>query len=113
MRSFGGNGALRPDVAWCFSLSRSQYLRDLDDGGTHYASSAARAPGIAMIMIVAAVVVLSLCAVRPRGFVAPHLWRPSAPSAIAVSRSWPTKRRYSSSALAIVSRSLSRTDLLL
>jgi len=44
-------------------------LRDLDDGGTHYASSAAGAPGIAMIMIVAAVVVLSLCAVRPRGFV--------------------------------------------
>jgi hypothetical protein len=61
--------ASEPEVAWSFSLSPSQYLRDPEHGGTHYARWVAGAPGIAMIMIVAAVVGLLLCVVQPRRLV--------------------------------------------
>jgi hypothetical protein len=69
MRSFRKYASAESDVAWRFSFSRCSYLRDPERGGTHCARSVAGAPGIAMIMILAAVVGLSLSAVRLRSFV--------------------------------------------
>jgi hypothetical protein len=64
MRSFSRNASAGPDVAWRISLWRFPYMRDPAHCGVRCSRSVAVAPGIAMIMIVAAVVGLSLCAVR-------------------------------------------------
>jgi hypothetical protein len=69
MRSFGRNASAEPDVVRRLSLSRFPYLRNPEHCGVRCARSVAGAPGIAMIMIVAAVVGLSLCSVRLQGFV--------------------------------------------
>jgi hypothetical protein len=51
-------------ITWHFSISQSSDLHDSEHGGTRYARPVAEAPGITMIMIVAAIVGMSLCVIQ-------------------------------------------------